>query len=156
MRSVWYYTLIPGCTVAALLLSSCAGGGDCGGMGGDGMFCPPPASGFAQINGRALRSDGSPVVGKQAYVSCGDVVGAYNDGTDAAGNFEVRPVYAVMDTLLYPYPPRAADGSFTLSCRAHLQLASDNLLVQDPLEVRFAPSAADIVPTVVELREPAP
>jgi hypothetical protein len=96
------------------------------------------------------------VVGKQAYVGCGEVVGVYNDATDAAGNFEVRPLYGVMDTILYPYPPRAADGSFTLSCRALLQLASNNLLLQDPLVVRFAPTAAEVVPTVVELREGAP
>jgi hypothetical protein len=61
--------------------------------------------------------------------------------------------YAVSDTLLNPYPPRAADGSFTLSCLAHLELASDNQLFQDPLIVRFAPSAAGLVPTLVELRE---
>jgi len=79
-----------------------------------------------------------------------------DEATDAAGNFEVRPLYGVMDTILYPYPPRAADGSFTLSCRALLQLASNNLLLQDPLLVRFAPTAAEVVPTMVELREGAP
>ena len=156
MRSAWYDALIPGGTVVALLLVSCWGGGDCGGIGGAGDMCPPPVSGYAQVNGRALRSDGSPIVGKQAYVGCGDVVGAYNDGTDPAGNFEVRLLYSVHDTLLYPYPPRAADGSFTISCQANLQLTSNNLLSVSPLLVRFAPTAAGVVPNVVELREGGP
>jgi hypothetical protein len=148
-----YYSLTSACILVAVLLSSCDSS-ECE-RGGMATSCPPPATGFAQVNGRALRSDGSPVVGKQANVGCGEVVGVYNDATDAEGNFEVRPVYAVNDTLLYPYPPRAADGSFTLSCRVILQLASNNLLVQDPLPVRFATAPAGVVPTVVELREAA-
>ena len=156
MRSASYYALIPGCTVVALLLASCGDPGDCGETGGTATTCPPTASAFAQVNGRALRSDGSPIVGKQAYVSCGDAVGAYNDGTDAAGNFEVHLVYAVHDTVLDPYPPRAADGSFTLSCHALLELASNNLLSVSPLVVPFAPTAVAVVPIMVELREGAP
>jgi hypothetical protein len=60
----------------------------------------------------------------------------------------------VDDTLLHPYPPGAADGSFTLSCRALMQLSSDILLLHDQLPVRFAPTAAGVVPTVAELRAP--
>ena len=88
MRPVWYHTLIPGC--ALLALPSCGPGGDCG----SGMFCPPPVTGYAQVNGRALRSD--------------------------------------------------------------VTLGSNNVLTQNPLVVRFAPAHAEVVPTVVELREAAP
>ena len=149
MRSVGYYRLIPGCAVVALLLSGC-GRGDCGA----GDICPAPVLGYAQVNGRALRNDGSPVVGKQASVSCGNLVGPFSDGTDAAGNFVVRPVYAVEDTLSDPFPPREADGSFTVSCQAHLLLFPDVLLLNDQLPVRFAATPSSVVPTVVELREP--
>ena len=149
MRSVWFSTLIPGC--ALLALSSCGPGGDCG----SGMFCPPPITGYAQVNGRALRSDGAPIAGKNAIVGCGAVVTSYGV-TDPAGNFVVRLEYAVYDTLVDPYPPREADESFPVSCQAHLTLASGNELVLDPLLVRFAHTAEGVVPTVMELREAAP
>jgi hypothetical protein len=61
-------------------------------------------------------------------------------------------VYAVFDALLYPFPPRAADGGLELSCRANMRLAHDLILVTDPLAVRFAPTRAAIVPTTTELR----
>lgn len=51
MRSVWYYTLISGCTLTTLLLSSCGGSGDCGGIGGASDVCPPPVYGSAEVNG---------------------------------------------------------------------------------------------------------
>jgi hypothetical protein len=117
------------------------------------MFCPEPPSAFAQVNGRALHSDGSPVAAKRAWAYCSGLVSAVDDQTDAAGNFEVRLYYSVGDTILDPYPPRAEDGSFTLSCRALLQLAGDDVLVEDPVVVRFSPTEAEVVPTVVELRE---
>jgi hypothetical protein len=151
MRSIWYYTLIP-VGLAVILLSSCDTG-DCG-SGGTSMFCPPPASGFAQVNGLALRSDGSPVAQAPTFVYCGDIVSAINDRTDAEGRFETSLTYVVADTTLNPYPPRAADGSFALSCRAGL-LGNDHM-VQDPLTVRFAPTPGGVVPALVELREPAP
>ena len=155
MRSVGYYSLISGCAVVALLLSGCDGGGACG-ESSTATTCPPEVSAYAQVNGRALRSDGSPVVGNQAYVSCGDGAGASNGGTDAAGNFAVHLEYAVVDTLLDPYPPREADGSFVISCQAYLQLLPDVLLLNDQLPVRFAATPSSVVPTVVELRETGP
>jgi hypothetical protein len=138
-----------------LLLASCDGGG-CGGAAGASDVCPPPSYGYALVRGQALRSDGSPIAGKQANVGCGDVVGAYDDTTDDQGRFEVRPVYAVADTLLYPFPPRNADGSFDLSCQANLQVTHDLILRRDPLVVRFAPTLETVVPTTTELREDAP
>ncbi len=150
MGSVWYHTLIPGC--ALLALSSCGPGGDCG----PGMICPSPIAGYAQVNGRALRSDGTPISGKNAIVNCGGASGTSYDETDAAGNFVVRLEYSLDDALVDPHPPSVPGESFTLSCRAHLTLASDNELVVDPLLVRFAPTEAGVVPEVVELRESAP
>jgi hypothetical protein len=138
-----------------LLLVGCDGGG-CGGAGGTSTVCPPPSYGYALVRGQALWSDGSPIVGKQAYVGCGDAVGAYNDTTDDQGRFEVRPVYAVADTVLDPFPPRNVDGSFDLSCQANLQVAHDLILRQDPLVVRFAPTLETVMPTTTELREGAP
>jgi hypothetical protein len=146
-----WYGLLPLLAFSAAFLPGCETG-SCGGAGGSSDVCPPPAYGYAQVDGRAVRSDGSPIALKQVYVACGDVVGAYDDVTDAQGQFRVWPVYAVSDTLLYPFPPRAADGSFELSCRASLRLAHDLILVADPLAVRFAPTRAAIVPTTTELR----
>jgi len=151
MRSVWYYTLIP-VGLAVILLPSCDTG-DCG-SGGTNMFCAPAATGFAQVNGLALRSDGSPLAQAQTFVFCGDLVSAMNDRTDADGRFETSLAYSVADTTLNPYPPRAADGSFALSCRGGL-LGNDQM-VQDPLVVRFATTPGGVVPTLVELREPVP
>jgi hypothetical protein len=151
MRSVCYYSLISA-GLSVILLSSCDSGG-CG-SGGTSMFCAPAATGFAQVNGLALRSDGSPVVQALTFVYCGGEVSAMNDRTDTDGRFETSLTYNVADTTLYPYPPRAADGSFALSCRGGV--VGNDHLVQDPLLVRFAPTPGGVVPTVVELREPAP
>lgn len=137
------------------LLASCDDGG-CGGAAGADDVCPAPASGYALVRGQALWSDGSPIPGKQAYVGCGDVVGSYNDKTDDQGRFEMRPVYAVDDTVLYPFPPRNVDGSFDLSCQANMQVTHDLILRQDPLLVRFAPTLETVVPTTTELRQSAP
>jgi hypothetical protein len=120
------------------------------------MICPPPIYGWARIEGRAVRSDGSPIAGKQAVVGCGKVVGGYSDITGTAGAFEVLLTYGVEDTLLFPFPPREADGGFAVNCRVSLELASDELLVHDALEVHFTPTRAGIVPTQVELREATP
>ncbi len=154
MRSIYRHTLIPGCSLAAILLSSCGGGG-CGGAGAASGICPPPVHGYAQVNGRALKSDGSPAAGEQAFVSCGDAIGGNSAGTNAEGRFGMPLVFAVEDTVLFPIPPRDEDGKFTVSCRAFLQLPNDVLLVHDPLPVQFAPTPGGVVPTVAELREEA-
>jgi hypothetical protein len=151
----WDHRLLLCSPVWLLLLGSCDDGG-CGGSGGASDVCPPPSYGYAVVRGQALWSDGSPIAGKQAYVGCGDAVGAYNDRTDDQGRFEVRPVYAVADTVLYPFPPRNADGSFDLSCQANLQVAHDLILRRDPLLVRFAPTLESVTPTTTELREGVP
>ena len=148
MRSIWHYGSVPLCILAAAMISSC-GGGNCSGAGGAGMFCPEPPSGFAQLNGRALHIDGSPVAGKRAWAYCSDLVSVGDDRTDGEGNFAVRLQYSVADTVLYPYPPRAADGSFTLSCRALLQMTSSVVLVEEPVLIRFAVTEAAVVPTVI-------
>ena len=127
--------------------------GECGGAGGVSDVCPPPQYGHAEVEGRALRGDGSPLAGKQVYVSCGDVVGALDDITDGEGRFDVRLGYGVADTLLYPFPPRNPDGSFEVICSASLRLPGDVVLRQDGFGVRFMPNREDVVPTTVELRE---
>jgi hypothetical protein len=134
------------------LLGGC-GVGECGGAGGVGDVCPPPLYGHAEVTGRALRSDWSPLAGKQVYVSCGDVIGGLDDITDAEGRFDVRLGYGVADTVLYPFPPRNLDGSFEVSCNASLRLPGDVVLRQDAFVVRFMPKREAVVPTVVELRE---
>ena len=144
--------LLLGSTLWSLLIASCERG-SCGGSAGSSDVCPPPTYGYAAVQGQALRSDGSPIADKQLYVGCGDVIGAYDDWTDDEGHFEVRPVYAVDDTLLYPFPPRHADGSFDVSCQANLRVAHDLVIRKDPLVVRFAPTREAVVPTATELRE---
>jgi len=136
------------------LLGGC-GVGECGGAGGASDVCPPPLYGHAEVEGRALRSDGSPLAGKQVYVSCGDIVGASDDTTDHEGRFNVRLGYGVADTLLYPLPPRNPDGLFEVTCNASLRLPGDVVLRQDGFGVRFMPTREAVVPTVVELRQSA-
>jgi hypothetical protein len=155
MQASWRRILFLCFSLSPLLLASCESG-ECGGAAGSSSVCPPPSYGYAVVEGQALRSDGSPIAGKQAYVGCGDPVGAYDDRTDEQGHFEVRPIYGVYDTLLHPFPPRHADGSFDLSCQANLQIAHDQILRKDPLVVRFAPTPEAVVPTTMELREGEP
>jgi hypothetical protein len=147
--------MLPGLAVIAGSLAGC-GRGACEGAAGANDVCPPPVYGYAQVTGRVLRSDGTAVTGKPAYVACGDVVGAYSDVTDSGGHFDVRLHYAVADTLLYPFPPRAANGSFDLECTGSLSVNSSVLIVHKPLVVNFAPSQAAVVPTETEWREGAP
>jgi hypothetical protein len=154
VKSRLHYTLLSW-PLFQLFLTGCEGGG-CGGAAGAADVCPPPVYGYAVVQGHAFLGDGKPIVGKQAYVGCGDVVGAYDDITDSRGYFDVRPVYAVDDTVLYPFPPRHPDGSFDLRCQANLQLDSDRVLRKDPLLVRFAPTRETVVPTMTELREGQP
>jgi hypothetical protein len=148
----WCASLLPGLTAAAVILVGCEQG-ECGGTSGSNDVCPPPVYGFARVTGRVLRSDGTVVVGKPAYVACGDVVGAYSDVTDAGGHFDVRLSYAVFDTLLYPFPPRAANGSFDLECTGSLSVNSDVFIVKSPLVVTFAQSREAVVPTETEWQE---
>jgi hypothetical protein len=147
--------MLPGLAIIAVGMAGC-GRGACGGASGANDVCPPPVYGYAQVKGRVLRSDGSAVAEKPAYVACGDVVGAYSDMTDGGGHFDVRLAYAVFDTLLYPFPTRAPNGSFDLECSGSLALNSSVLIVKDPLVVNFAPSHAAVVPTETEWREGAP
>jgi hypothetical protein len=76
--------------------------------------------------------------------------------TDGGGHFDVRLRYAVFDTLLYPFPPRAANGSFDLECTGSLSVNSSVLIVKHPLVVNFAPSLAAVVPAESDWREGAP
>lgn len=153
MRSIPYGSVVSGLVVGTVLLASCIGGGCGDGGSGAGDLCPPPTYGYARVSGTALRSDGSPIAGKEARVGCGDVVGGNSDATDAAGRFSMSLGYGVEDTTLYPFPPRAADGSFDVNCIVFLELSSTVTLKQEQVPVRFTPAEADIVPTVVELRE---
>jgi hypothetical protein len=100
-----------------------------------------------------LHGDGSTVADQQVYVSCADPVGAYDDMTDDHGRFEVRPVYVVADTLLYPFPPRQPDGSFDITCQASARVANDQVIRQGPFAVRFTPTRGGVVATTTELRE---
>lgn len=154
----WYAGMLPVLAVLAVIAVSLAGcgRGSCGGASGGSDVCPPPVYGYAQVTGRLLRSDGSAVSGKLAYVACGDAVGAYSDMTDGDGHFDVRLSYAVFDTLLYPFPPRAADGSFDVECTGSLSVNSSVVIVKNPLVVNFAPSLAAVVPSETEWQEGAP
>jgi hypothetical protein len=118
--------------------------------------CPLPIYGYARVNGRALKSDGTPAAGEEAYVSCADFTVTNSNVTNPEGRFGMSVEFAGVDTMLYPIPPRDEDGRFTINCRAFLQLPNDALLVHDPLPVQFAPTPAAVVPTVAELREEAP
>ena len=86
-------------------------------------------------------------------MGCGAVVGGYSDATDAAGRFNMALFYSVEDTVLFPFPPRQPDGSFDVNCIVFLELSSNVMLREEQVPVRFTPAEADIVPTVVELRE---
>jgi hypothetical protein len=147
----WPFAILT-CLVGLFTVAGCEVG-SCGGSAGASDVCPPAVYGYGLVWGQVLRSDGSPAAGKQTYVSCGDVVGSWDARTDADGRFEVRPVYAVMDTLLYPFPPREPNGSFDLSCQAGLLLAQDLVIRKNPLVVRFTPTREAVVTTTVELRE---
>jgi hypothetical protein len=139
-----------------LILQAGCGGSTCGAATASSDVCPPPRYGYAEVRGRALHQDGSPIVNKQAYVSCGPVVGAYDDITNEQGQFVAPLVYAVADTVLYRFPPRNTDGSFEVTCGVSLRLADDNVLREDSLAVRFGPTPEAMVPTTVELQESAP
>jgi hypothetical protein len=140
--------------LVCLLLAGCEGG-NCGGAAGSGDVCPPPVYGYAAVDGQAFRLDGTPFVGFQVYVGCGDVVGGYDDVTDQAGRFGFRLSYAVFDTLLYPFPPRNADRSFDLTCNINLRPPGQTAIVVDEVTVRFSPERDAVVPATVELRESA-
>jgi hypothetical protein len=137
-----------------LMFAGC--GGECDGATAASDRCGPPVYGYAQVQGHAWYADSAPVAGKDATVGCGDVVGAYSGQTDRQGGFEMTLLYAVLDTVLYPFPTREADGSFSLDCTATVAVSAQLVLRRQPVSVRFAPTLAGVVPTKVELREDAP
>jgi hypothetical protein len=138
-----------------LLLEGCEGNECGGGAAGSSDVCPPPTYGYGAVEGRAIRNDGTPFVGYQVYVNCGEVMGGIDDLTDHDGRFAMRLSYAVFDTLLYPFPPRNADRSFDLSCGINLRPVGQSAILLDSLLVRFTPDRAAVVPASVELRERA-
>ena len=139
-------------TGLGMLLGACGGSG-CGGGAAD--ICPPPTYGYARVEGTVLRNDGTPAAGRQAFVSCGDLIGGYGDHTDNAGRFAVNAVYGNEDTLFHPHPPRDANGSFLVDCSISAEVRRDTVL-RDAVVVPFAQSRRDIVPVIVELREASP
>jgi hypothetical protein len=88
-------------------------------------------------------------------VSCGDVIGAYGNRTDDNGRFVVEPVYANADTLFSPHPPRAADGTFLVSCTINAEVRRD-VVARDSMVIPFVPTQVDVTSTLIELREPGP
>ena len=142
---------LTGAALVAPTLSGC-GSASCDSIAGASDGCGPPVYAYAQVQGRATYQE-APVSDEDAYVSCGDVVGAYSDRTDGEGRFQVGLQYSVFDTLLNPFPPREPDGSFFLNCRVSLVLSSQQTLAVDPLPVRFSPNGLPVVPTEVELRQ---
>jgi hypothetical protein len=126
--------------VPVLLLARCnTGACDSASSASDG--CGPPVYGYAGVQGDAADAAGAPIPGKDAWVACGDVVGAYSDQTDTQGRFQVGLVYAVFDTMLYPFPPRDPDGSFQVDCSVSLRVSAELLLLREHVPVRFAPRA---------------
>jgi hypothetical protein len=134
------------------LLAGCGGNGCDAGALGAGDICPGPVDGFAHVEIIVLHADGSPAVSRQTFLSCGDAVGTYSDLTNPDGRLIVDPVYSPQDTLLFPFPPRAPDGSFLVDCGASAEVRP-NSFVRDSFPVRFAPSRDEILPSLIELRE---
>ena len=135
------------------LLSAC-GGGSCGTGVAASDLCPGPTYGYAAVEGRVLRLDGTPAVDRQTFVSCGEVIGSYGEHTDRAGRFAVRPVYSNADTLFHPHPPRGPDGGFLVTCGISAEVRRD-VVARDSVVVPFAPTRQSVTAVIVELREPA-
>jgi hypothetical protein len=155
MRSVWNFTIVPGCILAAALLAGCGDDDDDCNLDGTTAPCPNPIYGWAQVNGYALTDDGMPVAGERVLVVCPDGVGASEGPTDAVGRFSVSLTYSVADTLLQPFPPRQPDGIFTVECQVSLVLAGDILGPGGLFQIPFGPTENDVVQSEVELRLPA-
>ena len=144
-------------SVVAGALIACDGPAGCGDSGGaSGDLCAPDPIGFGAVEGRVLDRDGVGLGGEQAYVSCGPIVGGYDDLTDDSGRFRVVLVYAPFDTITYPVPRRVSDGRIVFTCEGAVRLKRSNTFVlSDPFEVAFAPTEAGVSPAAVVLREPA-
>jgi hypothetical protein len=137
------------------LLGGCGGGPCDAGALGASNICPAPVYGYAHVEIIVLHADATPVVGRQAFLSCGDVVGGYGELTDRQGRFVVSPVYSVADSILYPFPPRAPDGSFQVQCGASAEIRP-NIIVRETFPLRFSPTRDAVTPSLIELREQAP
>jgi hypothetical protein len=134
----------------AVLASSCSEP-SCPNSGASDI-CADPPYGFARVTGQALNARGDPIVGKRVGVACGPVVGTYDDVTDAAGRFEMLPVYGSLpDSITVPLPPRAPDGSFLVACDFGLRLSHNEVLEHHGVSVRFFPLREAVVATEVSL-----
>jgi hypothetical protein len=123
---------------------ACVDDGRCGG-GGTASVCPPPSSGFAVVEGTVVDSEGSPLSGKQVYVSCGSVVGAYDQRTNARGAFRIALTYGSLEGP----PPLDGDGMFRLTCRVF----AVGLTPTGTVTVPFAPTRDAVIPVSVVLQE---
>ena len=143
-------------TLLSLLTGSLhACGRGCGGSPAAADLCPGPVYGYARVEVTVRELDGTPAAGRQGFVSCGDVIGAYGEQTNADGRFVVEPVYSNVDTVFLPHPPRGADGSFLASCAVNAEVRRD-VVARDSVVVPFAPTRPGVTPVVIELREPGP
>jgi hypothetical protein len=148
------------CLALATLLSLLTGsitacGRGCGGGLAAADICPGPVYGYARVEVTVLRVDGTPAAGRQGFVSCGDVIGAYGAHTNADGRFVVEPVYSNTDTVFSPHPPRGADGGFLVSCAVNAEVRRD-VVARDSVVVPFAPTRPGVTSIAIELREPSP
>jgi hypothetical protein len=107
------------------------------------------------VEGTVLRLDGTAAAGRQAFVSCGDLIGAYSEHTDDAGRFAVEAVYTNADTLFRPHPPRDPGGRFLVNCDVTAEVRRD-VVVRDSVVVPFAQTRQEVAPVLVELRETNP
>jgi len=130
--------------VAEGIALACVDDGRCG-VGGAASVCPPPSSGFAVVEGTVVNAEGSLLSGKQVYVSCGSVVGAYDQRTNARGEFRIVLTYGSPEGP----PPRDGDGMFRLTCRVF----AVGLTAVDTVVVPFAPTRDAVNPVAVALRE---
>lgn len=146
----------PGLAALVALIAgsiSACGGGNCGSDLASGDVCPGPVYGYARVEVTVQQLDGTPASGRQGFVSCGDIIGAYGARTNADGQFVVEPVYTNGDTVLSPHPPRAGDGSFLVNCAVNAEVRRD-VVARDSVIVPFAPTQPEIETIVVELHEP--
>ena len=130
--------------LGAGIVLACADNGRCG-ASSVASVCPPPAVGFAVVEGTLLSATGSVMSGRQVYVSCGPVVGAYDQRTNTRGAFRIALSYGSLEGP----PPLDADGMFRLSCRVF----AVGLPANDIVTVPFAPKPEAVIPISVLLQE---
>ncbi len=119
---------------------------------GDNDICADAPYGFARVTGQAQDANGDPISGKRASVACGTVVGVYDEVTDAAGRFDIVPVYGSLpDSNLVPLPPRAPDGSFLVACDVGVHISQNEVLERLGVAVRFFPTRQAVIATEVSL-----